>query len=335
MLNFTTAIVCLFFANSLLAPSLFAKEKLPAEQVSAVLTAGDDRTQADAELKPELESTASVDLGQPAEPTSKSEKTKSDQEQFTYPSQHHLWAKFPIGSWREIEITTETFDASGKIYGRSVTLQKETLKAIAEDSYVLETQATVEVSGKQIVGPVNTRILRLLTDRPGVVFSISRRDDEIVMLDERPIECEVWDVLYGEDAQNLRDRVYYSAEKFPHVLRRETFEEAEQVPVATTPTDTSGLVAEHVPLLIGDQLVPCVCEKSVRFREKGSIQNIRMISSKIPGGEAQAWSTDFNADAQPNRWSVLKLLDFGVNPAAGDSVQDDGTSLPGRTSQAK
>lgn len=296
---------------------------MPAEQISAGLTAAEIRTQSASDRSAELEPAAATDLEQSESSTLNSETPEPVQEEFVYPAEHHLWARFPIGSWREIEITTETFDASGKIYGRSVTIQKETLKAMADDSYVLETQATVEVSGKQIIGPVNTRILRLITDRSGVVFSSSRQDDEIVQLNDRPYECQVWDVLYGEEAQNLRDRVYYCSEKFPYILRRETFEDGENGSARITPTDTSGVIAEHVPLLVDNQIISCVCSKSTHFREKGSMQSLKMISPQIPGGEVQSWSTDFNAEAEPNRWSVLKLLKFGANPTADDSVQED------------
>lgn len=312
--------------------SVYAREKLPAEQISVDISTTENRTQAKAEsnsvLAPvssdKVPSTTMLPTGaRPSESsTLTSETSEPSQEQFVYPAEHHLWTQFPIGSWRKIEITTETFDDSGNIYGRSVTTQKETLKALADDSYVLEIEATVEVSGRQIVGPINTRILRLLTDRLGVVFSTTRRDDEIIVFNDRSIECQVWDVLYGEEAQNLRDRIYYTPEKFPYVLRRETFEEVENLPVGTTPVDVSSVIAEYVPMLVDNQLLSCVCEKSTRLRDKGSIQSIRMLSPKIPGGEVHVWSTDFNIEAKPNRWSVLKLLKYGVNSTAIEAVKE-------------
>ncbi len=311
--------------------SVYAREKLPAEQISAGLSTTENRTQANAELNSVLAPKSSDKVpsttmqptgARPSEPSTPTSGTpEPSQEQFVYPAEHHLWTHFPIGSWRKIEITTETFDDSGKIYGRSVTAQKETLKAMADDSYVLEIEATVEVSGKQIVGPINTRILRLLTDRLGVVFSTTRRDDEIIVLNDRPIECQIWDVLYGEEAQNLRDRIYFAPEKFPYVLRRETFEVMENLPVGTTPLDVSSVIAEYVPLLVDNQLLSCVCEKSTRLRDKGSIQSIKMLSPKVPGGEVHTWSTDFNTEAKPNRWSVLKLLEYGVNSTALEAVE--------------
>ncbi|TWU24660.1 hypothetical protein [Bythopirellula polymerisocia] len=315
--------------------TLHAKEKLPAEQVSAGTSAAETRLQLNARLETASETTASKsELSRNPQPTpalpegeqatttpSSNALPETPQEQFAFPASHHPWAKFPIGSWREIEIVTETFDESGKVYGRSVTTQKEVLKALADDSYVLDIQATVNVSGKQIVGPVNTRILRLLTDQSGVVFSTTRSDDETILLDDQSFKCQVWDVLYGEETRNLRDRLYYSSELFPHILRRETFEVTEHLPVETLPTDISSVVARNIPLPVDNQIIPCVCEKTTRLRDKGGIQIIRMVSPSVPGGEVQSWSTDFNAKSEPNRWSVQKLLKFEVNTTGADHVE--------------
>ena len=303
MLSPCSKLVRLLLVSAILAPcnNLHGKEKLPAEQVSSGVA------------QPTVAEQQKL-------ASSSSESPKSSLEQFDYPANHHVWAKFPIGSWREVEITTETFDEAGALVGRSVTTQKEILKAMAEDSYVLEIQATVDVSGKQIVGPVNTRILRLLTDQSGSIFSTTRLEDEKILVDDQPLDCQVWDVFYDEEARNLRDRVYYSPEQFPHVIRRETFEVSEEHPDDTPAADITSVIARHLPQSFDDHILPCVCIKTTRDREKGSMQVLTMISPGIPGGEVQSWSTDFSAEARPNRWSVLKLLNYGVNPAASEPV---------------
>ncbi len=330
-----TIVCCLLLCGSLATGVRLNAEDQPSlKQISDGSPPQENRTQVETLVSNPVESIGSPESRSsateptPAEPTTAQTETSNSQipapttatEEFAFPVEHHLWAKFPIGSWREIEVTTETFDESGKVFGRSVTTQRETLKALAEDGYVLETQATVDVSGKQIVGPVNTRVLRLLTDRSGVIFSSTRSGDEILVIDEMPDKCQVWDILYNEETQNLRDRIYYSADQFPHVLRRETYAMAENLPPGTTPRETSNVIARHVPFAKNDRIMSCVCENSTRLRDKGSIHNLRMLSPEIPGGEVQTWSTDYNAAGQPNRWSILKLLDYGVNSPVEEPV---------------
>ena len=56
------------------------------------------------------------------------------------------------GAWRDLETATVSFDDSGQMVSRNVTLQTEILETVAEGKYVLKVQATVELGGKRIVG---------------------------------------------------------------------------------------------------------------------------------------------------------------------------------------
>ena len=142
-------------------------------------------------------------------------------EQFLLPGAKHPWARFPVGSWRQILVTTETFDEAGKLISRNETTQQESLQSVSEDRYELNVQATVDLVGKRIVGQWITRVLHTATDGAGQVVESRRLEDQSVRLATGEVNCQVWDVLYRDDARSLVDRIFYSPEQFPYVLRRE------------------------------------------------------------------------------------------------------------------
>jgi hypothetical protein len=216
-----------------------------------------------------------------------------------------------------VEITTETYDKAGKLFGQSLTTQQETLKVVAEDSYAMEVQATVDVSGKRIVGPANTRILRLLTDRPGAICSSVLQGEDEVQIGSRRFPCEVWEVEFNDETGNQRTRMFHSSQHFPYVLRREFSRKDETNAKPAEENELSVVVALEVPFAFRDRTYACVLQKTNRHNEKGSTQTLAMLSNEIPGGEIASWSTDFDSEGRRVRWSVLRLVAFDVT--AGDS----------------
>jgi hypothetical protein len=229
------------------------------------------------------------------------------------PKEHHPWARFSEGAWREIEVVTETFDEDGKLFGQSITTQKEVLKAVAQDSYVLDVQATVDVSGKRIAGPWNTRLLRLATDRMGAIFSTIRQSDKSLELNMGAINCQVWEVQSPEEGRNLLERLYYSPDAFPHVLRRDVIDHSENSAVESPALDTTMVTARFIPFPWEGRIIECVEQQTIRRREKGDSQTVALLSREVPGGEVQSQSTDFDPAGRRIRWSIQKLIGFGVS----------------------
>ncbi len=253
----------------------------------------------------------------PAQTASANPLPPAQAENWKYPAEHHPWARFPVGAWREIEVTTETFDEDNKIFGSSVTTQREILKAVAEDTYVIDVQATVDVSGKRIQGPWNTRVLRLATDRPGAIFSSTRQADHLLALPMGAVSCQVWEVRSSDESNNLMDRVYYSPEVYPHVLARNVIEQTENSPIEMAPLDAVVTLARSLPQNFEGRILECVSQQTVRRRDKGSSQIISVLSSEIPGGELTTQSTDFDSAGRRIRWSVQKLIGYGTSGGAG------------------
>lgn len=228
------------------------------------------------------------------------------------PAQLHPWARFSPGSWREIQITSEGFDDQGRTIGRSVTTQKEILTKVTNETYVITVQTTVDVGGKRIDGPPNTRVARMSTDGGGQVFATTRQSDEVLALSAGEVECQVFEVQYANESRHMRDRIFFSADVFPHVLRRDTYEQTTSAADDIEPEQTHVTLARLVPLEWEGGIISCAWQERVRRHEKGQSQAIVLLSPEVPGGEIRSQSTEFDSSGRRIRWSVQKLLAYGT-----------------------
>ncbi len=289
---------CLLGSSLLTAVPVHAEDQstsTPLQPISAVTPAGESGE------RERLESTVEVDI--------------ADQVFLIEPNQH-AWTRFPVESWREIQVTTETSGLEGSSISRSVSTQVEKLKSVTGDRYALEVQATINVVGKQVIGQGVTRVLNTATDKAGQLLESHRQPNELLMLPADEIECQVWDIVYTQDSSTLVDHIYFAPNKFPYVLRRET---------AAASVDASGqgegglgpilqtesIVALEIPYSVQGKTVLCTCQQTVRRETKGSTVRIAMLSPTVPGGEIAVWSTDFNSEGQRTRWNSQVLVAYG------------------------
>lgn len=268
---------------------------------------------------------------EPAEP--------SPSEPFQLPDKHHAWARFQPGAWREIQTRTTTLDETGEVAQKNLTIQKETLEAVADGQYVIKVQATIEVGGKQLVGEPKTRALHLETNGAGPLSETQRLENQLFTLNGEAIDCQTWELRYQEDSRNLRDLIFYSDQQFPYILLRETFVDdgtqevtAEKVTVisevttAETPENVDTLVepeppaeaeqrievvAFQVPCVVDEQIIECTCLRTYRQHSKGDSVLLTFVSPIVPGGEVSASATEIDADGKRTRLSVTTLLGFG------------------------
>ncbi|MCG8449241.1 MAG: hypothetical protein MI725_06650 [Pirellulales bacterium] len=298
---------CFFRAFLLLAAVLLCRSAtLLAQQAKVEPVASTTSAESTAESSTESSTESSAGQSAQGEPVAPAAPPR-----FTLPAEQHPWGRFPPGAWREIQITTETFNPKGKVINRSVTTQKEVLKAQTDETYAIDVQATVDLVGKRIVGDWKTRVLKLATDGAGEISDTRQKENVSLPYDGAPVECQVWELRYRDDARQMVDRIYYQPERFPFIMQRETSEQAsdgsakpaEQTVQVTVPT---------IPYFVQGEMTLCSCLRSLRQRPKGNSSRVVFLAPSVPGGEVAAWSSDFDSHGQLTRWSTLELLDFGL-----------------------
>ena len=254
-------------------------------------------------------------------------------ESWVFPKELHPWSRFHAGSWREIKIVTETFDEQGRLSGRSVTTQKEILKSTTDKTYVITVQTSVDVAGKRIQGPWNTRVSHVSTDGRDMVFSTSQRPDEILPQSVGEVECHVFEVQYADENRHMRDQVFFSPDVFPHVLRRDTFEKPTTTSGEDLPERSVTTLALSIPLEWEGGIISCASQEKVLRHAKGHSQTITLLSPVVPGGEIRSHSTEFDASGRRIRWSVQKLVAYGTTHITGTTLEASAMSIPANREQ--
>ena len=235
-------------------------------------------------------------------------------ESFALPIEHHAWARFPVGAWREIQITTETFDESGVAVSSSATSQAEKLESVFGNRYELKVQATVDLVGKRITGKAITRVLATTTDGAGQIVETRRLEDTELALTGQKVVCQAWDIVYRDDARTMVDRLLYSPQRYPHVLSRTTAEVASTDGDPPTTEQEVSVVAVEIPYVHDGEILLCTCLRTTRQGKKGSTVRISLVCDLVPGGEVAVWATDFDPQGKRTRWSTQKLAGYGRTP---------------------
>ncbi len=242
------------------------------------------------------------------------EQEPEQSEPFRLPAEHHVWARFQPGAWRELRTVSETFDEVGQIVSRNTTTLKEVLQAVSAETYALHVQATVELPGKRVVGDWKTRILDLATDSANSNVESRRLEDQPYQVAGPAVSCQVWELRYRDEALNLVELIHYDPMRFPFVMKRETLTDTSPASGEFLTDRLVQVTAQELPFQWGEQMIACACERSYRHRAKGDTHSLRFISPTVPGGELAAWSTDYDAQGQRVRWSVTSLVASGTTP---------------------
>lgn len=305
-----------------LYPSQFALILLASVSLLPIATLAAQEITADAAdaVSADVVSATQKAPDEPAAEVNGEEAETKQSEPFQLPREHHRWARFEPGAWREVEVVTETFDESGQLANRSTTTQKEILDAVADGKYALRVQATVLHSGKQIAGDWKTRALEIATDSASPLSESRRLEDRVLSVAGRSAECQVWELFYPRNGTQLREVIHYAPSRYPYVLQRETSEpeqnESQELQQRTRVT------AVDVSFQIRDKPLKCACSRTYRHRAKGETITFEFTNPDVPGGEVVVRTTDLDAEGRRVRWTVTTLLDFGESAPSTDGTAD-------------
>ena len=300
--NLILLVFLLLFSN---APTCFDQSVYAQEsKEESVVTSTTNAKTGDA--RPVSESSAGGE-----EATAEGAKQQQTPARFVLPAEQHAWANFQPGAWREVRITTETFNSRGKVINRSVTTQKEILKAKSEETYSLDLQATVDLIGKRIVGDWKQRVLKLATNRAGEITGMQKKENQIISYEGEEVECEIWELRYLDDSRQMVDRIVYSPQRYPFVIRRDS-KEIQDDSQAQPVEEQVEVIASTIPFVIEGKMTMCCSQRTTRRRAKGNSLRVTFLAPTVPGGEVAAWSSDFDSQRQLTRWSTFELISYGL-----------------------
>ncbi len=224
----------------------------------------------------------------------------------------HAWGRFNVGSTRHEKITTQSYDAAGKLETTSVTDQKSTLTAVGEDSYTLQVETTVEVAGSQVQ---STSTLRRgfndveFSGSSEATATIIDQGPSKLIVDEQPISCHLFQAISKGKIERTVTMLFYS-ERAPHLLKSEIT----RIPLAGgTPSRTTfEVLSLDVPWKVGAELHSSAIGRTIRRHAKGRVVQWSVTVANIPGGTVAESTKELDASGRLLRRSVLELLDYEI-----------------------
>ncbi len=227
------------------------------------------------------------------------------------PRAQHSWGRFHLGSWKTVEVTNDTLDENGNVTSSSTTETTTTLVAVDDQGYTLQIDVVVEVAGKRFPRPPQRVRYGFNGQRDGQKMSVEKVGAGKVTVDGVEIPCEIHKVIInGGDAKQV-SMVYYSPDKSPHLLRRETTLTNGQSEKSQY-TSTSEVIALAEPCRVLDEMKSAAHVKTEQKRADSSSSTLEVHCQDVPGGVVSHTSTERDANDKVVRRSELKLVNYGV-----------------------
>lgn len=221
----------------------------------------------------------------------------------------HPWAKFPIGSWKTVQVISETFDTQGNVTNVTSTETRTTLTEVTKDGYTLRVEVTVEVAGKRFPTQVQTVTNGFYGEQPGQTATVRRLGEGTIEIDGQKITTEQRRVrIIGGDVE-VNSVVHYSADVPPYQLQRETTTSEPGGKSATTKVE---VVALDMPQRVLGDIKSSAIVKTVKSHDKGSSTTVEVQCDDVPGGVVSHSAAERDTNGEIVRRSTLQIVDYSI-----------------------
>ncbi|WDI42584.1 hypothetical protein [Bremerella sp. P1] len=235
------------------------------------------------------------------------------------PHEHHEWASFPEGSWKQVRQVTETFK-DGELVSSMTTTLTVRLKEVGKDYIVLEREAKSEVSGQVFEKPIREFRSGLNGQTGGQRVRITPAGEKKISILGKPYTCEVRQMEVLGDPTKITGKVYYNANTPPFILRREHAftPEGAEAPQKEMVSEVVALNKPY-PVLTEIKTVAFIVQKTTSAEE--TTETVEAQCTEVPGFVVGTWMTAYDANGKIKSKTTVQLLNYEVaaettNPTA-------------------
>lgn len=240
----------------------------------------------------------------------------------------HPWARFGVGSWKQVRVHNESLNEAGQVESTSITDTKTTLVDVSSVDYTIKIEVEVEVVGKRFVA--EPKILRQgfhgESKSNGQTAELESLGPGEILIDGRKYPVEMRKVIINGDELRRTSVVHYSDDIVPHVLKRET--KAIDVETGKPKYESSvDVTAVEMPFRVLSETKLASHMKTVQRKADGSLTvTLEVYCQDVPGGLVASSSKETNASGRVTTQSTLELREYQVVPLVADTV----STQPGR-----
>lgn len=224
----------------------------------------------------------------------------------------HPWGAFPIGSWKTVRVTSETFDDKGNVANVTLTDTTSTLTAADRDGYTLQVQSVIEIAGKRFSSPPQVARHGYFGQRPGEPVTYKKVGDAKVTIDGREVPCELREAIFESEGTRRVSKIHYSPDVSPFQLRRETTVASDAADQSANDTTIVEVIALDLPQRVVSELQPASYIKTTRKTNQGTKLTLEVHCDHVPGGVVSHAATETDAQGRLIKRSTLELVAYGV-----------------------
>jgi hypothetical protein len=226
------------------------------------------------------------------------------------PREHHPWAAFRPGSWKVVQVTSDTLDESGQVIKTSVAETKTTLLAVHESSYELLVETTVDVGGKKFSPEPVILQQGMFGETVGQTLTVRSLPNTRCRLDQQEIPVRATQIEIQEKDQRRVMVLNHSDTCQPHLLQRQTdVYDAQGHLLSQTTSTTHDLNANSTVL---GKRCSTWQRRTEQKHTQGSMLLVEKHCSEVPGGVIEHTSEEKDANGKLTRRSTLKLTSYSV-----------------------
>jgi hypothetical protein len=229
------------------------------------------------------------------------------------PENQHPWARFRPGSWKQVKVTTETFDKDGKSLGESVTETYTRLISVDASGYELQTEVTVDIAGKRF--PSQPRVTRhgLHGETDGQRATIRRLGPAALKVADQKLTAQSAEIETDDKESRRVTQLRFGAGIVPYVLARRslTFDKEGKV---QQETDVQTLKVQIPRIVLGMRLMTWETRTTQKYAA-GTVVTDEVHCLDVPGGVIAHTSQETDDKGVVLRKSKLELVNYGLATA--------------------
>ena len=237
---------------------------------------------------------------------------------------HHVWARFKPGAWRDVEVVTTTYEESKQL--RSTTTSLIFLESVFADSYRLQMDVSMSIANKRFSTPTQFVSQTLYAETVGkceameelpfeedeqIDPGIPQEDPRVLEVAGKMIPVKRYRLVVQGDSSREVTKVFYSPDCAPYVLRKQTilwnaagdqriYSEVHQLQDVKQRRTVLGRPMSTWTVV------------TTRNGNKGTMRTETRYAREVPGGILSQTSQEWDAGENLIRTSELRLVDYGL-----------------------
>jgi hypothetical protein len=209
-----------------------------------------------------------------------------------------------------VQVIGETFDTRGSVTNITSTETRTTLLAVAENSYTLRVDVTVEISGKRFPPQVQTVKYGYFGETPEQTARFKSIGEGEVQIDGRTIPVEKRQITIVGDDFEAQTVVHYSNATPPYQLKRET--STAHTSEAKSSNTSVEVVALELPQRVLGDVKSAATVKTIKKHAQGTSVTVETHCDDVPGGVVAHAAAERDGEGHVTRRSTLQIVDYSI-----------------------